>query len=102
MKKIAVVFFAVLLLALASCSEKSTKELYDSLPNVDYYDYGNGVYYFSRGIDDDTEAPYLFAGKFAEALSKFIAEHPNLELVSMTGDGSRQFNGQDIGYFGLF
>ena len=53
-------------------------------------DYGNGVYYF------DCTREY-----FATTLSCFIEEHPKLELVSMTGNGTGG-SGYDVGYFVVF
>lgn len=51
-------------------------------------DYDNGVYYF----------PYARA-EYAKALSNFIGDHPDLRLVSQTGD---PISGQDQGYFVVF
>ena len=56
----------------------------------DVVDYKNGVYYF-----DYTEA------EFANALSKFIADHPELEFVGVTGNGTGG-HGYDRGYFVVF
>ena len=53
-------------------------------------DYGNGVYYF----------PFNRAA-YANALSKFIQDHPDLRLVSQAGDGT-DFQGTDGGYFVIF
>jgi hypothetical protein len=53
-------------------------------------DYGYGVYYF-----DYTQA------RFANALAAFIKEHPELELVAMTGEAHGAY-GHDNGYFVVF
>jgi hypothetical protein len=53
-------------------------------------DYGNGVYYFN----------YTGTG-FGNALSTFLSEHRELELLSMTGDGTGAY-GSDDGYFVVF
>ncbi len=52
--------------------------------------YGNGVYYF----------PYTEA-EYGNALSRFIKDHPELELVDATGDGHHA-SGIDRGYFVVF
>jgi hypothetical protein len=57
-------------------------------------DFGNGVYYF----------PYL-RSTFAKNLSDFIANHPELEYVNSTGDGTRygmRTGGIEQGYFVVF
>jgi hypothetical protein len=53
-------------------------------------DYGNGVYYF----------PFL-QSDFANELSAFIGQHPELELVAMTGNGNDLY-GANLGYFTYF
>jgi hypothetical protein len=53
-------------------------------------DYGSGVYYF-----DSTGA------EFANSLSSFIQTHPELEVVSIAGDGDG-IHGVDKGYFVVF
>ncbi|AKM81994.1 TPA: hypothetical protein DD449_02935 [Candidatus Berkelbacteria bacterium] len=53
-------------------------------------DYENGVYYF-----DSIEA------NFANSLSGFIKDHPDLELVSMAGD-DMGIHGASKGYFVVF
>jgi len=58
-------------------------------------DYGNGLYYFSSTGAD-----------FGNELSKFIGDHPELELVAMCGDGtggnSHNPRGYDKGYWVYF
>ena len=53
-------------------------------------DYGNDVYYFPV-----TEKEY------AVSLSSFLGNHPELELLSMTGNGNSSY-GRDAGYFTVF
>lgn len=60
----------------------------DVTPQV--VNYGNGVYYFLTNVSD-----------FGNSLSKFIAEHPELEVSAMAGNGTG-FYGADIGYFVTF
>ncbi len=97
MKKLLVL--SLVALVFAACSSPSpVKEavgedgkVYSALsPDADIQDYGNGVYYFNYTRKD-----------FAKVLSAFIADHPELEFVSMTGDGT-DFHGFDAGYFLLF
>lgn len=52
--------------------------------------YKNGVYYFPVTRDD-----------FANVLAEFIKEHPELELVTIAGDGTGS-DGYDRGYFVIF
>ena len=96
MKKL--IFLSCLIaLAFVSCSTP-TKEVIDENGNVhtvlstdaDITNYGNGVYYFN-----------YTSRTFAEALSAFVAEHPELELVSFSGNGSSVY-GVDQGYFVVF
>jgi len=53
-------------------------------------DYDNGVFYF-----DKTRS------SFGNTLSSFIKTHPNLELISMAGDGTGAY-GTERGYFVIF
>ena len=53
-------------------------------------EYGSGVYYFD-GIEAD----------FANALSHFRSQHPELIQTAMTGDGTGGY-GSDTGYFVTF
>ncbi|MFC1622568.1 hypothetical protein ACFL1Y_01050 [Patescibacteria group bacterium] len=53
-------------------------------------DYGNGVYYFN-----------LISADFANAISQFIGEHPELELIALTGDVTGG-SGYAVGYFVVF
>jgi hypothetical protein len=64
----------------------------DAKPSVPggVIDVGNGVYYF-----DSVRAA------FARSLAQFIAEHPDLELIAMAGDGGAG-HGRDRGYFVVF
>lgn len=57
---------------------------------VKIIDYHNGLYYFD-GLNED----------FANKLSAFIGEHPELELGSMVANGSGA-QGDDKGYFVYF
>jgi hypothetical protein len=50
-------------------------------------DYKNGVYYFG-----------CTGAEFGNALSRFRVEHPDDEVVSMTGNGTGAY-GTDQGYF---
>lgn len=75
-------------LVTAANSKRNVKDV--SVSDSKVVDYKNGVYYF-----DYTEA------NFANALSKFISEHPELELISFTGDGNASY-GRDDGYFVVF
>lgn len=56
----------------------------------DIVSYGNGVYYFPFTEEE-----------FGKALSLFIQENPNLQLLSFSGDGTDGY-GKDIGYFAVF
>ncbi|MCP6720078.1 MAG: hypothetical protein KJI72_01995 [Patescibacteria group bacterium] len=53
-------------------------------------DYGNGVYYFPQD-----------GSRFGNALSEFIADHPDLELVAFADNGKGAF-GLSIGHFIVF
>lgn len=53
-------------------------------------DYGNGVYYF----------PYKLDG-FGNSLSRFIKDHPEYELIALSGSGQGDY-GRDDGYFVVF
>jgi len=54
---------------------------------VNIVDYGNGVYYFEA-----TEAV------FGNALSKFISEHPKLQVITMAPNDTGG-HGFTLGYF---
>jgi len=58
--------------------------------SVGAVDYGNGVYYFDS-----------IGANFGNDLAAFIASHPDLELVAMTGNGTGTY-GEDGGYFVVF
>lgn len=58
--------------------------------------YGNGVYYFDYNRE-----------KFAPIISKFLKENSNLELITLSGNGTgigmtADEQGQDCGYFVFF
>jgi len=61
-----------------------------TLNNSSIVDYGNGVYFFS---ERDAE--------FGNALSKFIADHPELELVSFSPNDAYPY-GVITGYWVVF
>ena len=92
-----ILFFG--LLALASCSSPSpVKEAVGEdgkvhvllSPDADIQDYGNGVYHF------------MYTGElFPEALSAFIAAHPELEVLAISGNSSSLY-GHNSGYFVVF
>jgi hypothetical protein len=74
------------LLALVSCNDPTAplpKEYPASTPS----DHGNGVYYF-----------HCTGAKFAKSLGDFKASRPELEIVSICGNGTGPY-GTDIGYF---
>lgn len=81
-------FFIVLLAAGCSTASDSTKVNHTKI--VAPIDYGNGVYYFSTG-----------GAQFGNSLSDFIENHPELEIVAITGDGNGGY-GSDMGYFVVF
>lgn len=54
---------------------------------ADVVDYGNGVYYFAK-IEAD----------FGNALSAFIKSHAELEVVTITSNGTG-VHGSNLGYF---
>lgn len=83
------VMIAALILSVA-CNQASDPENVGKPVAAGVIDYGNGVYYFPC-----TEA------KFGNALSQFIKQHDELELVAMTGDGNGT-HGTDTGYFAVF
>ena len=102
MKKLSLWIFMVLVLV--SCSEKPTKttqvegidgNIYETIApwsenSEKIKDYGNGVYYFK----------YLNES-FAQQLSAFILAHPELEFVSIAGNGSNVHR-SDKGYYVIF
>ena len=94
-----ILFFS--LLALASCSPspapvkeglgKDGKVRVLLSPDADIQDYGKGVYYFR------------YTGElFPKALSAFIAAHPELEVLAISGDGSDTYGHHNSGYFVVF
>lgn len=54
---------------------------------VDAQDFGNGVYYFP-----------VNQAIFARSIAKFKADHPELIITAVAGNGSRGY-GQDEGYY---
>lgn len=86
MKKFFLVVLACLSLLVAGCDSarnpKNVKRVVTSEIN-----YGNGVYYF----------PYT-ESDFGNALSSFIQEHPEYEVVSMASNGTTAY-GVNQGYF---
>lgn len=96
MKKM--VFLSFMALVFGACSPSPTKEVIDQDGKVhtvlsldaDIRDYGNGIYYFDYTGDS-----------FGRALSAFVVEHSELELVSFSGDGRGTY-GIDLGYFVVF
>lgn len=79
-----------------SNEEKRSLYIYDKLDQplekdiVEPQDFKNGVYYFPA-------TKQAFAG----SLSNFLQKHPELLLISMTGNGDNT-HGHDKGYFCYF
>lgn len=93
-----ILFFSLLALASCSPSPAPVKEVLGKdgkvgvllSPDADIQDYGKGVYYFR------------YTGElFPKALSAFIAAHPELEVLAISGDGSDTY-GHNSGYFVVF
>lgn len=92
-----ILFFV--LLALASCSSPSPvravlgedgKVHVLLSPDADIQDYGNGVYHFMYD-----------SSLFPKVLSAFIAAHPELEVLAISGDAAKLYS-QNSGYFVVF
>ncbi|MEK7640814.1 MAG: hypothetical protein AAB389_02360 [Patescibacteria group bacterium] len=84
------VITAVAFACLVGCDRAADPTSVATVSPTKVVDYKNGVYYFDyRGPD------------YANALSKFIAEHPDLEFVDSTGNGTGG-HGSDRGYFVVF
>ena len=92
-----ILFFS--LLALASCSSPSpVKEavgedgkVHELLsPDADIKNYGNGVYHFMYD-----------SSLFPKVLSAFIAAHPELEVLAISGNAAKAY-GKNSGYFVVF
>lgn len=90
---------AFALLALVSCgSDSPIKEVVGEdgkahellSPDADIKNYGNGVYHFM--YTDEL---------FPKALSAFIAAHPELEVLAISGDAAKLYS-QNSGYFVVF
>lgn len=96
MKKIYCFALVMTLFIVQSCSSAGNKENVKPIDNIEavqvsVVDYGNGVFYF-----DKTKS------FFGNTLSSFIKTHPELELVSIAGDGTRGAYGAEAGYFVVF
>lgn len=84
-----VLFFLLIARGIFKIFDRYFKSSNDDEINEDIQEiinYGNGVYYFEQTEDD-----------FGKALSKFIAEHPELRLVVISGEIYDQ-----EGYFVIF
>ena len=102
MKKLCIFSFMIMVL---SCSDRTKesgviKEVMMGEDSVEYirplfshqgeiHNYKNGVYYF-YGRDN-----------FPRMLSDFIYEHPELELISISGDNKAGY-GENLGYLVIF
>lgn len=82
---------AVLVITMVGCdtASDSANVNVETAP-TEVVNYGNNVYYL----------PHKQAG-FGNALSRFINEHPDLELIALTGNGTGAY-GEDSGYFAVF
>jgi hypothetical protein len=89
-----IVVLGMLVLAMSGCgSSFPVPDPENTVPaavNEPITDYGNGVYYFA-----------VRRAEFVVALSAFIGQHPELELLAMTGNGNGSY-GRDKGYFVVF
>lgn len=96
-----ILFCALSIFALASCDSPSPAPVKEVLgkdgkvhvllsPDADIQDYGNGVYHFM--YTDEL---------FPKALSAFIAAHPELEVLAISGNASSLY-GHNSGYFVVF
>jgi len=78
----------MLLTLTVGCSDPATNSanIVATQPTSAYVvDHGNGVYYLPMKDED-----------FAKGLSRFVGEHPDLEVVAIAGNGERY---GDSGYF---
>ncbi|MDO8524220.1 MAG: hypothetical protein Q7R99_01165 [bacterium] len=93
MRKIAILIsLMVLVLIICGCGSNAGKETkVNSTETISPVNYGNGVYYFAA-----TQAA------FGNSLSKFIANHSNLTLISIADDSTDQPYGVNCGYFVVF
>lgn len=96
MKKIYFFTLIMVLFIVQSCGFAGNKENVKPIDNIEavqasVIDYGNGVFYF-----DKTKSA------FGNTLSCFIKAHPDLELVSIAGDGTSGAYGAENGYFVVF
>jgi hypothetical protein len=90
-------YFALIvaLLTIQSCGLIGNKENDKSINSIEalqskVIDHGNGVFYFNN-----------IRSSFGNTLSNFIKTHPNLELVSIAGNGTGA-SGVELGYFVVF
>lgn len=95
MKKIYFFALVMTLFIVQSCSLAGNKENVSEITNVaaaevSVTDYGNGVFYFDN-----------VKSSFGNTLSGFIKTHPDLELVSIAGNGTG-LQGMEEGYFVVF
>jgi hypothetical protein len=93
-----VMFFAVFFVCCGhwvdSAKVRNSQNGSSEVKFTEIMDFGNGVYYF----------PYI-RENFGNSLSNFIGNHPELEYVNSTGDGTGgggYENGRDMGYFVVF
>ena len=83
---------AMLLLGFSSaCGPPPTPEVREAERASKIRAQGNGIYYFK------------FGGSFGKELSRFMDEHPELELVNFAPyTDSRGYGGATLGYFVYF
>ena len=79
------------LIFLFGCGNAGDSSKVNNTRTVAPVSYGNGVYYFAA-----TKAA------FGNSLSKFIATHPNLTLISIADDTTVSAYGSNAGYFVVF
>lgn len=77
-------FFSVFLVG-CDFAAKEQKQVNSTSTDNSIYEYGNGVYYISGD-----------ANTLGEKLSQFIADHPKLEVVTISGNGTGVY-GKDLG-----
>lgn len=87
MKIIVILVLIFSLILVAGCSTAGDKNYVGSGQITVPIDYGNGVLYFS-----------CEEAAFANSLSYWIKEHPDMVIEAITGDGNGG-NGSDSGYF---
>jgi len=90
------ILMTLLTATLSGCTGPTASDPSNVRPGAAYgtdgatVDYGNGVWYFDA-----------VRANFGNKLAAFVAVHPELELVTMTGDATGT-NGFDLGYFVIF